>query len=512
MDNNEMLRVSGISKSFPGVKALNRVDFSLRKGEIHALVGENGAGKSTLMNILSGVIPQDEGKLLIDQKIQKFNGPLDAVKAGIGIVFQELSLIQNLSVAENLFAGRQKTNFAGFIDFRNLYARTRELLSAFSESLDPRTPVKNLSIAKQQVVEILKAVSHNPKILILDEPTSSLTHKEIDKLFKLLEEMKTNGISIIYISHHIQEIFRIADRVTVLRDGKYIATRNVAEIDEPEVISMMVGRKITHNHINRDSSIDRNTPVLQVRNLSHKKYFTDINFEVFKGEIVSMAGLVGAGRTEIARTIFGLFKPSHGTLLINGKKITPNSPVEAIAGGIAYATENRKSDGLFLDMTISENSIAPQLSNFTHRRTGFLNQQKIDSFVENNIRTYGIRTSTAQAKARKLSGGNQQKVLLSMWLGVAPKVLIVDEPTKGVDIGAKNEIFSILRHLADTGTAILVISSDLLEIIAISDRVLVVKNGRINGEMPHQEITEKRVIAYASGITSNNSYQMETTT
>ncbi len=500
MEQEQLLQTVGISKRFPGVQALKDVDFDLNPAEVHAVVGENGAGKTTLMNILSGVIQQDEGKILIRGEEQRFRHPLDAAKAGIGIVFQELSLVQNLSIAENIFVGRQKTGFTGLIDFEELYERSRTLLGTFGEDIDPRTPVKRLSMAKQQVVEILKALSHDPEILILDEPTSSLTHYEIRSLFDILDRLRSKGIAIVYISHHLKEIFDIADRATVLRDGKYIATVSLTDTDEQEIVKLMVGREVTHDHIERDDRINMEKCVLQVRNLSHEKYFRDISFDVHEGEIVSLAGLIGAGRSEMARTIFGMEKRIGGKIYLDGEEIHARTPWEAMQAGIAFTSENRKYDGLFLEMSLAENYIAPRLKTFSKPPFGFLDKPRIRRSVEESIRRLNIRTSSPKVPVRKLSGGNQQKVLLSMWLGIHPKVLIVDEPTKGVDVGAKNEIFAIIRDMADAGTAVIVISSELLEIIAISDRVLVFRAGEICAELDHREITEEKVVAWASGV------------
>ena len=495
-----LLEAQKICKRFPGVQALDKVDFTLFKGEVHGLVGENGAGKSTLMNILSGVMKQDEGKLYIQQIEQDFRNPYDAALAGVGIVFQELSLIPNLSVAENIFAGRQKTHIFGLVDKKDLFARTHALLKTFGEEIDPKTPIKYLSIAKQQVVEILKAISHDPEILILDEPTSSLTRQEITRLFSIINKLKNDRISIIYISHHLQEIFQIADRATVLRDGKYIATVMIRDIRESQIVNLMVGREVTHEHMNRDKNINKKKIALEVKDLSHEKYFHDISFRIYKGEILGFAGLIGAGRSEIGRSIFGMEWKSEGKILLNDNPIDPKTPIDAIELGIAYTSENRKYDGLFLDMMLRENSIAPQMKKFSRLPFGFLDNSKIDTFVQYNIEKYGIRASSGKVSVRKLSGGNQQKVLLSMWLGIQPKVLIVDEPTKGVDVGAKSEIFSILRMLADSGVAVMVISSDLLEIMTISDRILVLRGGRIQGELHHSEFSEEKIIAYASGV------------
>lgn len=500
MKEEPLLKAVGISKYFPGVQALDRVNFDLKKGEVHALVGENGAGKSTLMNILSGVIQPDEGEISIMGRSVHFRNPLNAGRAGVGIVFQDLSLIRNLSIAENIYAGRQKVNFAGMVDMKDLYERSRQLLESFGEDLDPRTPVKYLSIAKQQVVEILKAISHDPKILILDEPTSSLTHQETGRLFSIIEKLKGEGISIVYISHLLQEIFSIADRATVLRDGQCVSTVPVDSVDEADIIRLMVGRDVTHEHIDRDHLINLSKSILSVKDLSHHSYFRDVSFDVHQGEILGFAGLIGAGRSEVARTIFGLEKKTGGTIFLDGREIDPGSPIEAMSCGIAYTSENRKFDGLFLDMSINENGIAPQMKEFAKRPFGFLDKKRIDKFVDDNIRRFNVQTSSRNAKVRKLSGGNQQKVLLSMWLGIEPRVLIVDEPTKGVDVGAKSEIFNILRELADSGISVIVVSSDLLEIIAISDRVVVMRGGRICGELHHSDITEEKVIAYASGI------------
>jgi ABC-type sugar transport system ATPase subunit len=504
MDDPVVLKAKGITKGFPGVQALKHVDFDLKRGEVHALVGENGAGKSTLMNILSGVLLSDEGYIEVEGKKCCFKDPYEAAQAGIGIVFQELSLIQNLSVAENIYAGRQIVNALGLVKQRDLYRRSRSLLEIFEEHIDPAMPVKYLSIAKQQVVEILKAISHDPKIVILDEPTSSLTHKEISKLFSIIKRLKGEGISFIYISHHLPEIFRVADRATVLRDGSLISTVEIKDTDEKKIVSLMVGREIIHEHIDRDDRIDRSEPVLQVRNLGHKKYFSDISFDLYRGEILGFAGLVGAGRSEIARTIFGFERRTGGSIILEGKEIFPQNPIDAMQKGIAYTSENRKYDGLFLDMTISENSIAPQLKKFSNQFPGFMNEKEISRFVDNNIQQFNIQTSSKKASLRKLSGGNQQKVLLSMWLGIKPKVLIVDEPTKGVDIGAKQEIFNLLRSMADSGVAVLVVSSDLLEIMSISDRVVVMKEGHITGILHHDEVTEEKVISYASGVLSDS--------
>ena len=498
MADENILQVKGITKRFPGVLALDNVSFALKRGEVHAIVGENGAGKSTLMHILGGLYKQNGGQVLLEGKRVAFSSPVDAQKHGISIVFQELSLTAELSVAENIFVNRQPKKL-GLIDHKKLFQKTRTMLDLFSENIDPKTPIKFLTIAKQQVVEILKALSHDPKVLILDEPTSSLTQVETKKLFENIRILKERGISIIYISHHLQEVFEIADRATVLRDGKYVDTVNVADVDEDKIVSMMVGREVTHNYVSRQGKIDGSVVVLEAQGLTHAHLFHNISFQVHKGEILGFAGLIGAGRTEMARAIFGHEKLTAGRILLNGRPISVKSPTDAMRQGIAYTSENRKLDGLFLSQSIEENCVSPQLKEFAGRGIGFLDEKRMEDFTKMCIDKFNITTPSMKQRVRNLSGGNQQKVLLSMWLGIQPKVLIVDEPTKGVDVGAKAEIYDILRALADTGVAIIVISSELLEVLTISDRIIVMKSGRIAGIMNNSEATEENVIAYATG-------------
>jgi len=498
MAQENILQVNGITKRFPGVLALDKVSFGLKKGEVHAIVGENGAGKSTLMHILGGLYKQNAGQIVLEGSKVAFSSPVDAQKHGISIVFQELSLSAELSVAENIFVNRQPKRL-GLIDHRRLHQRTSKMLDLFSENINPKMPVKFLTIAKQQVVEILKALSHDPKVLILDEPTSSLTQVETEKLFENIRILKERGISIIYISHHLQEIFEIADRATVLRDGKYVDTVNVADVDEEKIVGMMVGREVTHEYVPRPGKIDRGSVVLEAKGLCHTHLFADVSFKVHAGEILGFAGLIGAGRTEMAKALFGLEKLSAGQIILNGQEVSIKSPTDAMRQGIAYTSENRKLDGLFLSQSIKENCVSPQLKEFAGRAIGFLDEKRMADFAQMCIDKFNIITPSLKQRVRNLSGGNQQKVLLSMWLGIGPKVLIVDEPTKGVDVGAKAEIYDILRALADTGVAIIIISSELLEVLTISDRILVMKSGRIVGSMDNSEATEENVIAYATG-------------
>jgi ABC-type sugar transport system ATPase subunit len=500
MTQDPILETRDISKRFPGVQALSGVGFDLRAGEVHAIVGENGAGKSTLMNILSGVQQPDAGEIRIEGRVVSFRDPLDAARHGIGIVFQELSLTYGLTVAENVFPNTQPTSLLGLIHFNRLYEETRRLLALFDEDIDPRTPVKNLSIAKQQVVEILKALARNPRILILDEPTSSLTQHEAERLFANIQELKARGIAIIYISHHIQEIFELANRATVLRDGHHVATVDVSDIDEDGIVSLMVGRKISHEYLPRGDKIDFETALLEVEGLSHPAYFRDVSFTLHPGEILTFSGLVGAGRSEVARTIFGLYRRSAGTVRIDGRPVDTASPAEAIHKGIIYTSENRKLEGLFLDMTLRENFLSTRLKDYAAGPFGMLQDEELDSYSRENIKSYGINAASIRQNVRELSGGNQQKSLLAMWLGVKPRIIIVDEPTKGVDVGAKGEIYQILRSLADAGNGIIIISSDLLEVLAISDRIVVMREGQVVGTLSNAEASEERVIALATGV------------
>jgi ABC-type sugar transport system ATPase subunit len=498
---NVILEAKGITKIFPGVLALDHVDFSLKEGEVHALVGENGAGKSTLMQILSGVYSMNSGEIFLNGVPVEIRNPVDAQKLGIGIVFQELSLIPELSVAENMYPNRQPA-VAGFIRKKELYAKAREIIDIFQETIDPATPVKYLTIAKQQMVEIMKVLSFGPRVLILDEPTSSLTQLEADRLFATIKQLQKRKISIIYISHHLPELFLIADRATVLRDGRVVTTVAMDEqgVTEDRIVSLMVGREVTHKHVDRTSRIDHNTVVFEAKNISHLYHFKDVSFKVHRGEILGFSGLIGAGRSEIAKAIFGLEKLSGGELYLNGKKIAIHSPAEAMKKGIAYTSENRKFDGLFLNMSISQNCSCPQLEKFSNF-TGFLREGQMEIFSGESIKRFNIIAPSGRHLVRNLSGGNQQKVLLSMWLGIEPKLLIVDEPTKGVDVGAKEEIYGIIRALADTGVAVIVISSDLLEILTISDRIAVLRDGKIAGMLDIDAADEETVISYATGQT-----------
>ena len=461
---------------------------------------ENGAGKSTLMLTLAGIHKPNEGEIYLDGEKVTFDSPHDAHQKGIGIVFQELSLVPNLSVAENIFAHRQPTTHFNFIDSKRLHEQTRDMLALFDiRDIDPATPVRELSIAKQQVVEILKAMSLNPKVLILDEPTSSLTGIEVKELFKNIDILKKRGISFIYISHHLPEIFEIADTVTVLRDGKYVCNVQVQDINEDFLVTKMVGRAIVNMYGQRNAQAKIGDVLFQADKLSRSGVFKDVTFHVSAGEIVTFAGLVGAGRTEVGRAIFGSEPADSGELYLEGRQLSIKTPQHAIEHGIGYMSEDRKNQGLYLRFDLKTNFVANHLRDFCGP-LGFLNEQKIEEYAEQCVKEFGVVTPSIHQDVNNLSGGNQQKVLLGAWFGIQPKLLIVDEPTKGVDVGAKSDIYELLRKLAESGVGILMISSDLSEVLGVSDRILVMQNGRIAAELSREEATEENVIAIASGV------------
>lgn len=501
-----ILETRAVSKTFPGVRALDKVDFSLEAGAVHALVGENGAGKSTLMLTLGGVYRPDSGEILLEGSPVSFSSPSDANRAGISVVYQDLSLVPNLSVAENIFARRQPVRGANLVNWDKLHSKTTELLTLFdSGHIDPRLPVRELSIAKRQVVEILKAMSVNPKILILDEPTSSLTEVETRELFDNIRKLKERRISVIYISHHLPEIFQIADTVTILRDGRRVCDARVCDIDEDFLITNMVGRKISNMYGEPPASGLSAGTVFEARGLSRAPSFRDVSFHVEKGEIVGFAGLVGSGRTELGRAIFGAEPPESGTMSLEGRAVFPRSPKQAMREGLGYLTEDRKTQGLFLEFSIRDNVVANHLHDFSGRLLGFLHGRKMEEFARKSIGDFHIVAPGPEQVVNNLSGGNQQKVLIGTWFGIQPRFLIVDEPTRGVDVGAKSDIYALLRGLAARGIGIMLISSDLSEIIGISDRVYVMREGEIVGELPRGRATEESVIGMATGLKTSRS-------
>ena len=492
-----ILEARQVVKTFPGVRALDGVRLRLVQGEVHALVGENGAGKSTLIHVLGGVLPPDSGQIRLHGEAVRFRNAHDAAIKGIGVVFQELSLSPNLSVAENIFANRQPVGRLNLIRRQQLNADAAELLEWFDCDVDPRTPVARLPIGTQQVVEILKAVSQRPRVLILDEPTSSLTGPDTQLLFRAIDQLKQAGTSLIYISHHLPEIFEIADRVTVFRDGKYVDTKKTSDVTEASLVNMMVGREIDNIYGQRTASVGEE--YFRVHAASRGKAFGDVSFSLRRGEILGIAGLVGAGRTELGRGIFGAEPLESGRIELQGETLAIRCPREAIRRGIGYLTEDRKLQGLFLRMTVRDNCAAASLDRFAGRMD-WMADRAVSRFAEDCRREFNIVTPSIRQQVGNLSGGNQQKVLLAAWMGIRPRVLIVDEPTRGVDVGARSEIYAALRRLAAEGVGIIMISSDLLEILGLSDRILVMRGGRPAGEFAAAEATEEKIIACAAGV------------
>lgn len=491
----EFLRIENISKSFPGVEALKNINISIEKGEVHAIVGENGAGKSTLMHIIAGVYRSDEGKIILNGEELRLRDEIDAQKAGIGIVFQERSLVENLSIAENIFVTRQPVNKLGLVDKKTMVLKAEELLEKVGLKINPLTSLSRLTPVVKQLVEIAKALSLNPQILILDEPTATISEREVGILFSLIEQLKNRGISIIYISHRLQEIFGICDRVSVLKDGIYQGTKKVSEVSLEEIIRMMVGREILNIYEDREN-IEKEI-VLEVKNLSSKA-FKNISFELKKKEIFGISGLIGAGRSELALALFGLDNNASGEIYVKGRKVSFKIPGEAIKSGIGYLTEDRKESGIFLGLQVTDNIFSSNLERVT--KFGVVNDSKLNKLSKEFVDKLKIATPSLKQKALNLSGGNQQKLLLARWLLKNPDILIVDEPTRGVDVGVKSEIYQLLRKIANGGTSIIVISSELPEILTLCDRIMVMWQGRKTGELTHLEANEEKLMKLCAGL------------
>jgi ribose transport system ATP-binding protein len=491
-----VLQMRGISKTYPGVRALDGVDFEVRAGEVHALVGENGAGKSTLMKILAGAQPRDAGQILIDGEPVAVDTPQKAMSLGISIIYQEFNLVPYMSAAENIFLGREPAGaLPGLIDFARLYAEAQEIVDRLGVRLSVRTPVNRLSIAQQQMVEVAKATSRRARIIAMDEPSATLTEHELLNLFSLIRQLQSDGVSVIYISHRLEEIFEIADRVTVLRDGQLVATKDVGDTDRDGIIRMMVGRELKDKIPKQAAPIGE--PVLTVRGLSRAESLHDVSFTVHRGEVLGIAGLVGAGRTEVARCVFGADRYDSGEILIDGQRVEINSPQDAIRYGIGLVTEDRKAHGLVLGMGLRENISLPNLQMLS--RLGFVRRGEEKSITEGYVSDLAIRTPSIEQLVQNLSGGNQQKVVLAKWLFTNSKVLIFDEPTRGIDVGSKVEIYQLMNRLAESGVGIIMISSELPEVLGMSDRVLVMHEGRITGEMSRMEATQEAVMHLATG-------------
>lgn len=489
-----ILQMHNIVKDYPGVRALDSVNLEILKGEVHALVGENGAGKSTLIKILAAAIKKDSGEIYFDGKPISLNNPIEAQKLGISVIYQEFNLVPALTVVENIFLGRELTQSRlRFIDKRREIKVAEELLDRAGIQVDPNTPVNRLSVAQKQMVEIAKALSLDAKLIAMDEPSATLAHRELENLFNLIRRLKADGVSIIYISHKLEEVFEIADRVTVLRDGLLVDTRRTNEVDRNALIGMMVGRKLAEEFPKRSSNIGEE--LLSVEGLSRRGVFHDISFSLRAGEVLALTGLVGSGRTEVARTIFGADRTEDGTIYLHGKKLSIQSPIDAIRNGISLLCEDRKLQGLVLGMTVRENISLPNLPRLA--KFGFVKRKIENQVADRYIRELRIRTPSREQITSNLSGGNQQKVVLSKWLFANSKVMIFDEPTRGIDVGAKVEIYNLMNELASRGAGILMISSELPEVLGMSDRILVMREGRISGELKTGEATQTMIMSYA---------------
>lgn len=490
-----LLEMKNITKTFPGVKALDNVDFHLKKGEVHALLGENGAGKSTLMKVLNGIHERDSGKIFLRGQEVRFNNTKEAQNAGLAIIHQELELIPHLNVAENIFLGREEKK--GFlIDYNSLYKKTEDVLDMLGVNIDPRAKIVDLNIGNQQMVEIAKAVSQEAEILVMDEPTSSLTNQEIEILFSLIRRLKKQDISIVYISHRLEEVFEICDRVTVLRDGQFVDEVKTEETDEDHLIKMMVGRTIEERF--PEIKFSPGEEILKVENLSVPNKLEEASFELRKGEILGIAGLMGSGRTELAKALFGVYDDLEGNIFFKGRNIKINSPADAINYGIYYLSEDRKEEGLVLGLTVENNISLAVLRNMLKMQT-FINREEEKELALNYIDELNIKTPSEKQTVMNLSGGNQQKVVVSKLLSTNPEVVILDEPTRGIDVGAKREIYKLMQDLVNEGVAVILISSELPEVINLSNRVIVMHENKIMGELEAEQADQEAVMRLATG-------------
>ena len=495
-DQTPVLRLEGIVKTFPGVRALDGVSLTILPGEVHALMGENGAGKSTLMKVLGGIHQPDEGQIIVSEEPVVMSGPLDAKAKGIVFIHQELSLADELSVAENIYLGELPRNRFGLVDWAELEARTNAILEKLKVGFNAKTRVGDLSIANQQMVEIARALTVDAKAVIFDEPTASLTDAEKIVLFEVIADLQKQGVGIAYISHRMEEIFKITDRISVLRDGQYQGTVNTADTDEEGVTQMMIGRKLDLSR--NESHHELGNVALEVRDLSCGKLYQNVSFEVRRGEVVGFYGLVGAGRTEIAETLFGLRNPSGGRILLEGEEVSIHSPYEAIERGISLVPEDRKGQGLVLGMNCRDNITLPQVDDL--KAGPFVAEGSEVAIFDQYRDKLDIRTPGWKQTVGNLSGGNQQKIVIGKWLSMHPNVLIVDEPTRGIDVGSKAEIHNLLRDLAAQGYAVIVISSEMPEVLHVSDRIVAMYSGRITRTFTSEEVTEDNLIQAISGI------------
>jgi hypothetical protein len=493
--NSPFLELENISKTFPGVKALNKVKFDIYPGEVHSLVGENGAGKSTLIKVMSGAHQPDEGGIIkINGEQVKISNPIDAIKKGISVIYQDFSLFGNLTVAENIVINQIIEKNKLLLNWKEIRIKAEKALNVVGIKINPNEIVDNLSVAKKQMVAIAGAIAHNAKMIIMDEPTSALSKQEVENLYRIIDMLKSKNIAVMFVSHKMDELFKVSDRFTIFRDGQYVDTVKASDIDKKTLIAKMVGRDV--NILNYANLNVKEEAILEIKGLSKKGNYKNINLKLYKGEVLGITGLVGAGRSELFQTIFGILKADSGKIILEGEEINLNSPWTALKKGIGYIPESRQTQGLVLEKKVSENITLPLLKNFTNK-LGIINTKKQSSLVHDLIDKLDVRPKDENLTASQLSGGNQQKVVIAKWIATNPKILIVDEPTNGVDIGAKADIHKILRELAENGTSIIVISSELPEILSISDRILVMRKGCISGEFKNSNLTQEAIMEKA---------------
>ncbi len=496
MEKNQIaVDMRSISKKFPGVQALDNAQFELRKGEVHGLLGENGSGKSTLIKILAGIHHADSGEIFLNGEKAEIRGVEDSQKMGVSTVHQELVLAPDMTVAENMYMGREPLNRFGLVDFKQLNVQATQVLDNFGAEISSFAKISSLSTAQQQMVEIAKALSNNAQIFVMDEPSSSLSQEEVGKLFITVDKLRKQGFSIIYVSHRMEEIFRLTDRVTVFRDGKYIGTKATQSTSEDELIKMMIGREIKEHHKEHKALTN---VILEVKGLSRGKKLSNINFVLRRGEVLGIAGIVGAGRTELARVLAGIDSYSSGTIVLNGKEIKIKSPADAIKKGIALVPESRKEQGLILNQSVGFNLTLSVMDRF-FKLIGY-NRNRETAIINEYVEKLKIKVSSKGQQVIKLSGGNQQKIVLAKWLATDPEIFILDEPTRGIDVGAKAEIYSIIDRLSSSGVGVIVISSELPEITRLSDTVYVMYKGGIAARLEGKDIEQEKIIRYATGV------------
>jgi len=497
MADEFLLRMEGISKLFPGVVALDGVDLEVRPGTVHALTGENGAGKSTLMKVLIGMYQEDSGTITFEGKQVKIPDTKTGLGLGISMIHQELSYVPELTVAENIYLGREPRGKLGLVSHEQMSNDAKALFERWGIKIDPNEQMKHLSVAQAQMVEIAKAISFDSRLIIMDEPTSAMTEHEVEHLYAMIAQLKDNGVSVIYITHKLDEVFKISDYVTVFRDGKLVKMLPAAELDRNKLINLMVGRELTHLFPKEHAEIGE--VVLEVKNLNRGELVQDVSFELRRGEILGLAGLMGAGRTEVLETVFGIMKAESGEIVVDGKTRKITQPKDAIAANIGLLTEDRKQTGIMGVLSVRDNMIVAALPKYSPK--GMLQPKRIDDACEAQRKALAVKTPSLNQLIENLSGGNQQKVLISRWLLTLPEILMIDEPTRGVDVGAKSEIHRLMSMLAQQNKAILMVSSEMPEVLGMSDRILVMHEGRITGELSREDATQEKIMQLATGTT-----------